>query len=345
MSRPLARHALLQSSLFRPRHSDPPHGWSMLTSGLRGAHVPTGECAVPRGTPAAAPVVRASAAGAKRKMGFAQLLPRKGPASQRLVPKKPLVKGVVSPRRAVPAGIPRPPYAESGVAPGWNDDYQIQDAEGIQRMRAAGQLAARIRDHAGTLVKPGVTTDEIDEVVHQMILDAGAYPSPLNYGKFPKSVCTSVNECVCHGIPDSRPLEDGDIVNIDVTVFLNVTEEALAAAIAICKPGVEFKQIGSVIHALADKHNYGVVKQFVGHGVGRIFHTGPTVIHCRNNQPGRMCVGQTFTIEPMLTAGGADVELWDDDWTAVTADGCLSAQFEHTLLIVEDGVEVLTPSS
>lgn len=233
-------------------------------------------------------------------------------------------------------------------------------------MRSSGRLAAQVLEYAGTLVKPGITTDEIDEAVHQMIIDNGAYPSPLGYGGFPKSVCTSVNECICHGIPDSRALEDGDIINIDVTVYLNgyhgdtsktffcgdvdaearqlveVTKECLYKAIAICAPGVEFKKIGKTIHDHADKYRFGVVRQFVGHGVGQVFHADPVILHYRNNDAGHMVFGQTFTIEPMLTMGSINPIMWDDDWTVVTADGSLSAQFEHTLLITEGGAEILT---
>ncbi|GJP34525.1 hypothetical protein CLOM_g18962 [Closterium sp. NIES-68] len=309
----------------------------------------------------------APVAMARKKSGFAQLLTKgfSGPPAESR-PKAPLKQGNLSPTRPVPPHIPRPPYADSGVAPPWTMDPQVHGEEGIRRMREAGELAARVRDHAGTLVKPGVTTDEIDRVVHEMIIEAGAYPSPLNYAGFPKSVCTSVNECICHGIPDSRPLQDGDIINIDVTVYLNgyhgdtsktffcgnvskpaqklvqVTEEALDAAIALCGPDVEFKKIGHAIHAVADKHGYGVVRKFIGHGVGSVFHAGPAVLHYRNNEPGRMQVGQTFTIEPMFTMGGVRDVMWDDGWTAVTADGTLTAQFEHTLLITDTGVEVLT---
>jgi methionyl aminopeptidase len=234
-------------------------------------------------------------------------------------------------------------------------------------MRAAGKLAAEVLNFAGTLVAPGVTTDSIDRAVHAMIVGAGAYPSPLNYGGFPKSVCTSLNECICHGIPDSTVLQEGDIINIDVTVFLDghhgdtsrtflvgavdaqaqalvaATRASLAAAIAICAPGVPFKSIGATIAAHAKQAGgYGIVPSFVGHGVGREFHSGPTIVHCANNEPGVMAVGQTFTIEPMLTIGATKERFWDDEWTAVTHDGSWSAQFEHTLLIVPGGVEVLT---
>ncbi|XP_031117084.1 methionine aminopeptidase 1D, chloroplastic/mitochondrial [Ipomoea triloba] len=277
-----------------------------------------------------------------------------------------LKPGKVSPCRPVPDHILRPPYVNSRKPPGISSGPEVHDKKGIERMRASGRLAAQVLQYAGTLVKPGITTDEIDQAVHQMIIDNGAYPSPLGYGGFPKSVCTSVNECICHGIPDSRPLEDGDIINIDVTVYLNgyhgdtsatffvgdvdeearnlvqVTKDSLDKAISICAPGVEFKKIGKTIHDLADKHNYGVVQQFVGHGVGRVFHSDPVILHYRNNGRGRMVLNQTFTIEPMLTVGSIQPIMWDDDWTVVTEDGSLSAQFEHTILITQDGAEILT---
>mmetsp|Transcript_48476 Transcript_48476/g.155060 ORF Transcript_48476/g.155060 Transcript_48476/m.155060 type:complete len:307 (+) Transcript_48476:407-1327(+) len=297
------------------------------------------------------------------RKGFGELLARKMDKSGG---RTLLKQGELSPKLEVPPHIMRPPYADTGVSPPWLDDPQIQDEEGIKRMRAAGKLAAEVRDYAGTLAKPGVTTDFIDKEVHKMIVEAGAYPSPLNYGKFPKSVCTSVNECICHGIPDSRELVDGDIVNIDVTVFLEgyhgdtsrtffvgevapearkiveVTKESLDAAIAVCKPGAPFKAIGAAIQVLADEHGYGVVRNFVGHGVGQSFHSGPAVLHYKNEHPGVMVLGQTFTIEPMLTMGSIKERYWKDEWTVVTADGGLSAQFEHTLLITEGGVEILT---
>lgn len=274
--------------------------------------------------------------------------------------------GKVSPGRPVPDHIPRPPYVNSRKPPGVANQPEIHDEIGIEKMRASGRLAAQVLQYAGTLVKPGITTDEIDRAVHQMIIDNGAYPSPLGYGGFPKSVCTSVNECICHGIPDSRALEDGDIVNIDVTVYLNgyhgdtsatftvgdvdqnaikliqVTKECLDKAISLCAPGVELNRIGKSIHDHADKFGYGVVEQFVGHGVGRVFHCDPVILHFRNNGRGRMQLNQTFTIEPMLTIGSIKPILWDDDWTVVTEDGSLSAQFEHTLLITKDGAEILT---
>ncbi|XP_047341168.1 methionine aminopeptidase 1D, chloroplastic/mitochondrial [Impatiens glandulifera] len=279
---------------------------------------------------------------------------------------KPLKQGKVSPCRPVPDHIPRPPYVKSRKPPGIASGPEVHDEKGIQLMRASGRLAAQVLEFAGTLVKPGITTDEIDQAVHQMIIDNGAYPSPLGYGGFPKSVCTSVNECICHGIPDSRALEDGDIINIDVTTYLNgyhgdtsatffcgdvndeaialvqVTKESLNKAISICAPGVEFNKIGKTIQSIADEHRYGVVQQFVGHGVGRVFHADPVILHYRNNGRGRMLLNQTFTIEPMLTIGSIEPVMWDDNWTVVTKDGSLSAQFEHTILITKDGAEILT---
>lgn len=266
----------------------------------------------------------------------------------------------------MPDHILKPPYVNSHHTPGIASGPEIHDEMGKECMRASGKLAAQVLEYAGTLVQPGITTDEIDKAVHQMIVDNGAYPSPLGYGGFPKSVCTSINECICHGIPDSRALEDGDIINIDVTVYLNgyhgdtsatffcgdvdedakklvqVTRECLQKAILRCAPGVEFKQIGKTIHDHADKFRFAVVRQFVGHGVGRVFHADPVILHFRNNERGCMILGQTFTIEPMLTMGSTRSVIWDDNWTAVTEDGSLSAQFEHTILITENGAEILT---
>ncbi|XP_021723880.1 methionine aminopeptidase 1B, chloroplastic-like [Chenopodium quinoa] len=282
------------------------------------------------------------------------------------VKRSPLRRGKVSPRLPVPDHIQKPPYVGSNKLPELSNEYQIHDSEGISHMRAAGELAARVLDYAGTLVRPSVTTDEIDKAVHQMIIDAGAYPSPLGYGGFPKSVCTSVNECMCHGIPDSRQLQDGDIINIDVTVYLNgyhgdtsktylcgnvndamkrlvkVTQECLEKGIAVCKDGASFRKIGKVISEHAEKHNYGVVDRFVGHGVGTVFHSEPIIYHHRNNHRGEMVEGQTFTIEPILTMGSIDCITWGDNWTAVTDDGRPAAQFEHSILITKTGAEILT---
>lgn len=290
-----------------------------------------------------------------------------GAKTSKMLNKKPLlVPRKISPKLPIPASIQKPPYADSGAFPPWSDSIQKHDTEGQKRMRASGRLAAEVLEYAGTLVRPGVTTDEIDKAVHQMCIERNAYPSPLNYGQFPKSVCTSVNECVCHGIPDDRPLEEGDVVNIDVTVFFNgyhgdtsrmffvgkvseeaqklasVTKLALDEAIKICRPGVPYNMIGKTISDVADAYKFGVVKEYVGHGVGKAFHSSPTILHFRNNQPGVMQPWQTFTIEPMLVQGSIKCKTWDDKWTVVTEDGGLCAQYEHTLLITPDGAEILT---
>ncbi|KAL9423425.1 hypothetical protein AB3S75_035501 [Citrus x aurantiifolia] len=278
----------------------------------------------------------------------------------------PLRRGRVSPRLPVPDHIPKPPYVSSTSLPDLSPEYQIHDSESIAKMRAACELAAQVLDAAGKLVRPSVTTNEIDKAVHQMIIEAGAYPSPLGYGGFPKSVCTSVNECMCHGIPDSRRLQDGDIINIDVTVYLNgyhgdtsktflcgnvsdglkrlvkVTEECLEKGIAVCKDGASFKKIGKRISEHAEKYGFGVVERFVGHGVGKVFHSEPIIYHNRNENPGCMVEGQTFTIEPILTMGSIECITWPDNWTTLTADGNPAAQFEHTILITRTGAEILT---
>lgn len=278
-----------------------------------------------------------------------------------------LKPGKVSDRLPVPPGILKPFYAETGEVKN-TKELEIHDEEGIRRMREVGKLASEVREFAGTLVKPGVTTDEIDKAVHKKIIEAGAYPSPLNYKGFPKSVCTSVNECMAHGIPDSRPLEDGDIVNIDVTVYLNgyhgdtsktflcgkvskeakklveVNRLALNKAISICGPGVEFREIGNAIEGevKGKGYKYGIVQRLVGHGVGKSFHAPPFVLHHKNDEKLKMVVGQTFTIEPILSLGSVDASLWEDKWTMVTVDASLAAQCEHTILITEGGREVLT---
>jgi len=268
----------------------------------------------------------------------------------------------------VPEHIPRPSYAETGKPPPFRerDPVVIHGPEGIRKMRAAGNLAARALSYGGSLVKPGITTDEIDKAMHKFIVDNNAYPSCLNYGEFPKSVCTSVNECVCHGIPDNRPLQDGDIINIDVTVYLDgyhgdnarnfyvgtvspeakklceTTSKALDAAISICKPGVPYKEIGKVTETIAKENGFSIAKGLSGHGVGKDFHMQPAILHYTNNMPGVMQAGQTFTIEPILLQGADVAKTWDDGWTMVTKDGGLTAQCEHTILITDDGAEILT---
>ena len=274
--------------------------------------------------------------------------------------------GVVSPRRSVPSIIARPPYADSGEVTRWNESA-IKSPEIIERMRHAGAVAAEVLRLAGQAVKPGVTTDEIDSLVHELCIARNAYPSPLNYMGYPKSVCSSVNEVICHGIPDSRKLEDGDIVNLDVTCFIGgvhgdtnatfavgeidnesrdlikVTEECIWRGIEAVKAGRPLSDIGRAIEDHAKLHKLGVVRAFVGHGIGEQFHSDIQVLHyydARNSVV--MRPGMTFTIEPMITLGTWQHKMWDDDWTAVTADGKRTAQFEHTVLVTETGVEVLT---
>lgn len=240
----------------------------------------------------------------------------------------------------------------------------------LVEMRASGQLAARTLEMVAEHIQPGITTEAIDRLVDTFIRDHGAYPSPLNYRGFPKSVCTSINEVVCHGIPEDRALEEGDIVNVDVTCTLpadngyfgdtsvtfyvgepspsaiHVTEvarQALEIGIAAVRPGAQFGDIGHAIQTFVESKGCSVVREFTGHGIGREFHTEPTVLHY--GRPGTGPVikrGMTFTIEPMVNLGSWETVVLDDDWTAVTRDGTLSAQFEHTLLSTRSGVEVLT---
>ena len=274
---------------------------------------------------------------------------------------------VVSPRRPVPASIARPEYVDR-PAPAPYDGPEVKDAETIERMRVAGRIAARALREVGRHVAPGVTTDELDRVGHEFLCDHRAYPSTLGYRGFPKSLCTSVNEVICHGIPDSRRVEDGDIVNIDITAYVDGvhgdtnatflvgdvaeevrllvgrTEEALRRAINAVRPGRDVNVIGRVIESYAKRFGYGVVREFTGHGIGTAFHSGLIVPHYDAAPLYDIPIepGMTFTIEPMLNLGTPDYEMWDDGWTAVTRDRRPSAQFEHTLLVTATGAEVLT---
>ncbi|BBN18877.1 methionyl aminopeptidase [Marchantia polymorpha subsp. ruderalis] len=278
----------------------------------------------------------------------------------------------ISARRFVPENIPRPEWASNGNASAeqyseLQNSVEIKTPEQIQRMREVCKIARDVLDAAARAVKPGVTTDELDEIVHEATIAAGAYPSPLNYHFFPKSCCTSVNEVICHGIPDARRLEDGDIVNVDVTVYykgyhgdlnetyfvgkvdeasqllVQNTYECLEKAIAIVKPGVRYREVGEVISRHASLAGLSVVRSYSGHGIGELFHCAPNIPHySRNKAVGVMKAGQTFTIEPMINAGVWRDRMWPDGWTSVTADGKRTAQFEHTLLVTETGCEVLT---
>ena len=268
--------------------------------------------------------------------------------------------------RDVPASIPRPEYVGK-ESPTRYTGPEVKDADTIERMRVAGRLAAQARELVGSHVVPGVTTDELDRIGHEFLCDHGAYPSTLGYRGFPKSLCSSVNEVICHGIPDSRVVEDGDIVNIDITAFIDGvhgdtnatflagevdeesrllverTKEALDRAIKAVQPGRRVNIIGRVIEAYARRFGYGVVRDFTGHGIGTSFHSGLIIPHYDDPRfDDEIRVGMTFTIEPMLNLGTPDYDMWDDGWTVVTQDRRRSAQFEHTLLVTEDGAEVLT---
>jgi methionyl aminopeptidase len=273
-------------------------------------------------------------------------------------------KGKVSPLRTVPAEIGRPPYARAAgvLAP------VFPPGTFAERMRAAGRAAGEVLEILGAAVRPGITTDELDALAHDAYIRLGGFPSTLGYHGYEKSICTSVNEIVCHGIPDDRPLGDGDIVNCDVTIYLDgvhgdtsatfavgaidpelarlvaVTRQCLWRGIRAVRPGAPVNAIGRAIQEHAEGHGFSVVRTFVGHGIGEEFHTTPSVPHyfdARADEP--IEAGMTFTIEPMINAGGWRVgRTWSDGWTAPTADGSASAQFEHTLLVGRDGAEVLT---
>lgn len=248
---------------------------------------------------------------------------------------------------------------------------EVKTPAQIEAMRAACSLARETLLVAGGMVAPGVTTDEIDAVVHDFVISRRAYPSPLGYVGFPKSVCTSVNDIIAHGIPDDRRLEDGDIVNIDVTVFLGgyhgdtssmflvgspepdaiqlceVSQRAMMAGIEVCRPGADFRQIGIAIQAVADRARCNCTELFVGHGIGNYFHGAPEIIPCINDfDQGTMLPGMTFTVEPILIENNDTTYVqWDDDWTIQTTTNNRSGQFEHTILITEDGHEILTGPS
>ncbi len=267
----------------------------------------------------------------------------------------------------MPASIERPHYVDV-PNPREDGDLRIKDPETVEKMRIASRIAATAMVEASRAIAPGVTTDELDAVAHEYMLDHGAYPSPLGYKGFPKSVCTSVNEVICHGIPDARPLEDGDIVNIDVTAYIHGvhgdtdatylvgdvdeesrllverTHEAMMRGIRAARPGREINVIGRVIESYAKRFGYGVVRDFTGHGIGLEFHSGLIVPHYDAAPHYETVIepGMTFTIEPMLNLGTHEWDMWDDRWTVVTRDHRRSAQFEHTILITDDGNEILT---
>jgi len=278
----------------------------------------------------------------------------------------PLVPGRLSPWREVPAAIVRPEYV--GKKEPRRSDRTVQPPEIIERMRVAGRLAAQAVVLAGEHCKPGTTTDDIDRVVHEFLCDHGAYPSTLGYRGFPKSCCTSLNEVICHGIPDTTTdIADGDIVNVDVTAYLDGvhgdtnqtfcvgevseevrllverTREATMRAIKAVAPGRSLNVVGRVIEAYAKRFGYGVVRDFGGHGIGESFHSGLFVPHYDNpNLQVVMEPGMTFTIEPMITLGTYQHDMWDDGWTVVTRDRRWTAQFEHMIVVTESGADILT---
>jgi methionyl aminopeptidase len=277
-----------------------------------------------------------------------------------------LVPGTLSPTLSVPAAIARPEYV-GRKAPAKYTGPEVKDPETIERMRVAGRLAAQALDEVAGHIAPGATTDELDRVGHEFLCDHGAYPSTLGYRGFPKSLCTSVNEVVCHGIPDSTVLRDGDIVNVDITAYIGGvhgdtdatylvgdvdeesrllverTREAMMRGIKAVAPGRQISVIGRVIESYARRFGYGVVRDFTGHGIGSAFHSGLVIPHYDDPRYDTvMEPGMTFTVEPMLNLGTHEWEMWEDGWTVVTKDRMRSAQFEHTVLVTEDGHEILT---
>jgi len=278
-----------------------------------------------------------------------------------------LTKGAVSPERPVPAHIERPNYVGLEAPPEYTGE-DVYDAATVERIRRAGQLAADAMVATGKLIRPGITTEELDAYAHQYLVERGAYPSCLSYRGFPKAICTSVNEVICHGIPDTTVLAEGDIVNLDITAYIDGvhgdhnytffvgevdeeskllverTQEAMMRAIRAVKPGRPINVIGRAIESYAKRFGYGVVREFIGHGVGKAFHTGLVIPHydAAPDHARLMEPGMVFTIEPMLTLGTRHWDMWEDGWTAVTRDRKRTAQFEHTLVVTDDGAEILT---
>ncbi|AWB86525.1 type I methionyl aminopeptidase [Mycetocola zhujimingii] len=286
------------------------------------------------------------------------------------MPKDPnghLIAGVRSPERQVPPPIRRPEYV-GRKSPAKYTGSNVYSPTEIERIRTAGRIAADAIALVGENVRPGVTTDELDAIGHRYLIEHGAYPSTLGYRGFPKSVCSSVNEVVCHGIPDNTVLEDGDIVNIDITAYLDGmhgdsnrtfiagtaaeevrllverTEESLRRGIKAIAPGRQVNVIGRAIESYAKRFGYGVIRDFTGHGVGSAFHSGLIIPHYDSapQYDTVMEVGMVFTIEPMLTLGSHEWDLWADDWTVTTKDKSMTAQFEHTLVVTETGADILT---
>jgi methionyl aminopeptidase len=278
-----------------------------------------------------------------------------------------LTPGVISKTLPVPSSIARPEYVGKTSPAEWTGSH-IKSDDQIEKIRAAGKIAAEAIALVGANAKLGVTTDELDKLAHEYIVSQGAYPSTLGYRGFPKSCCTSINEVICHGIPDDTVLQDGDIMNVDITAFkdgfhgdsnatflignvsndvadlVERTKEALDRAIAVVMPGRPINVIGRTIESYAKRFNYGVVRDFTGHGIGEAFHSGLVIPHfdAAPNYSNTMEVGMVFTIEPMLTLGTHEWDIWNDNWTVTTKDKSITAQFEHTLVVTESGARVLT---
>ena len=274
---------------------------------------------------------------------------------------------MISKPRSVPGSIARPEYVGKPTPAEWTGSH-IKSADQIEKIRAAGKIAAEAIALVGDNAKPGVTTDELDKLAHEYIVSKGAYPSTLGYRGFPKSCCTSINEVICHGIPDDTVLQEGDIMNVDITAFkdgfhgdsnatfligevsqdvaelVQRTREALDRAIAVVMPGRPINVIGRTIESYAKRFNYGVVRDFTGHGIGEAFHSGLVIPHfdAAPNYSNTMEVGMVFTIEPMLTLGTHEWDIWSDNWTVTTKDKSITAQFEHTLVVTESGANILT---
>lgn len=278
-----------------------------------------------------------------------------------------LIPGRISPKLDVPASITRPEYVGKAMPTKFTGS-NIKTQEQIEKIRHSGKIAAQAIELVGQHAKPGITTDELDKIAHKFLIDNGAYPSTLGYRGYPKSICSSLNEVICHGIPDDTVLEDGDILNIDITAYIDGfhgdsnqtflvgdvkpkvaelverTREALARGIAVVAPGRSVNLIGRAIESYAKRFNYGVVRDFTGHGIGEAFHSGLIIPHY-DSAPmysDEMQVGMVFTIEPMLTLGTHQWEMWADGWTVVTKDKSITAQFEHTLVVTETGADILT---
>jgi methionyl aminopeptidase len=278
-----------------------------------------------------------------------------------------LVPGRISPMRSVPSGIERPQYVGRKEPRAYTGD-DTYSPERIEALRAAGRIAAGAIAAAGAAAQPGVTTDELDGIAHDYVVAHGAYPSELGYRGYPKSSCTSLNEVICHGIPDDTVLEDGDIIKIDVTAFLDGvhgdscvtflvgdvrpevrelvdnTLVSLERGMKAVAPGRQVNIVGRAIESYAKRFGYGVVRDFTGHGVGEAFHSGLVIPHfdAAPRFADEIVERMVFTIEPMITLGGIAWEMWDDDWTVVTQDKSWTAQFEHTLAVTSSGVDVLT---